>query len=40
MDTVSKENLGEGSATSFKYMIYGSPVNGNVRISRSHVPCH
>ncbi len=24
MDTVSKENLGEGSALSFKYMIYGS----------------
>jgi predicted MFS family arabinose efflux permease len=24
MDTVSKENLGEGSAISFKYMIYGS----------------
>ena len=29
MDTVSKENLGEGSALSFKYMIYGS-LTGNV----------
>ncbi len=28
MDTVSKENLGEGSALSFKYMIYGS-LTGN-----------
>jgi len=28
MDTVSKENLGEGSAISFKYMIYGS-LTGN-----------
>ena len=29
MDTVSQENLGEGSALSFKYMIYGS-LTGNV----------
>ncbi len=28
MDTVSKENIGEGSALSFKYMIYGS-LTGN-----------
>ena len=28
MDTVSKENLGEGSSLSFKYMIYGS-LTGN-----------